>query len=185
MEVELARHNWPRLKSLRDSSALPEAIRALVDAKSVEVAEAAYWRIDNVAVVDGCLTQSAGPVASCVVQSLSLLSAPALTCALELLSQISGGYVHESPNENLGPITVEECVVEISLAFPFYCEVLESSQDERARAASIDLIMMCGLYVRTLRQRAKYVLESVLIFPDIGKLKRLIVNSLNDLESGL
>ncbi|GAA0976678.1 hypothetical protein GCM10009555_036580 [Acrocarpospora macrocephala] len=182
MEIELARHDWAGLRSFADSTALPDAIRALVGATDKESARSAYWCIDNVALLDGCLTQSAAAVTSTVVQALSRLSTPSLAYALELLAQISGGYVHEPAEQGLGPISVEECVREISLTFPFLCELLETSSNSQIRASCVDLITACGRYERALKERARHVLSSALELPEMQSHRELIVNSLRDLE---
>lgn len=181
MEIELARHDWARLRSFGDSAALPEAIRALARSVDQESALAAYWRIDGVALVDGCLTEAAAAVTPAIVQSLSRISAVALPHALELLTQISGGYVHEPESQGLGPVTLAGCVKDIALAFPLICELLESMDDVQVRSSCIDLIMGCGLYVEDLRERAKYVLSSALNLPNIEPCRRLIENSLAEL----
>lgn len=182
MEIELARHDWAGLRSFADSSKLPDAIRALVGAAEKESARSAYWRIDNVALLDGCLTQSAAAVTASIVQALSCLSAPSLAYALELLAQISGGYVHEPPEQGLGPISVEQCVREISLAFPFLCELLETSSSPQIQASCVDLITACGSYERELRERARHVLSCALDLPELRSNRELILNSLRDLE---
>ncbi|WNV89662.1 hypothetical protein [Umezawaea sp. Da 62-37] len=182
MEIELARHNWPELRSFADSATLPDSIRALAVASDKESARLAYWRIDNVALLDGCLTQSAVAVAASLVQALTAMSPPALAYALELLAQISGGYVHEPEDQGLGPVTVEECVREISLAFPYFCELLETSGSSQARASCVDLIMACGLREGYLKERARHVLVSALELPEIRSHRELILNSLRELE---
>ncbi|UOX90827.1 hypothetical protein MUY14_09435 [Amycolatopsis sp. FBCC-B4732] len=64
MEIELARHNWAELRIFADSATLPDAVRALVAAKDQKSAKAAYWRIDDVVLLDGCLTEAAPVVAT-------------------------------------------------------------------------------------------------------------------------
>ncbi|WP_152991244.1 MULTISPECIES: hypothetical protein [unclassified Frankia] len=182
MEIELARHDWAGLRSFADSAALPDAIRDLAGATDKEAARSAYWRIDSVALVDGCLTQATVPVAACVVQSLTQLSVPALDYALELLAQISGGYVHEPEDQGLGPVSIEECIGEISLAFPFFCELLETSSSSQIRVTCVDLIYCCGYHQSALKGRAKYVLSSALEIPEMQSHRELIVNSLLELE---
>ncbi|NBH08282.1 hypothetical protein [Amycolatopsis sp. SID8362] len=182
MEIELARHNWAGLRSFADSATLPDAVRALVAANDTESAKAAYWRIDNVALLDGCLTEAATAVAASVVQALSRLSEPSLAYALELLAQISGGYVHKPSEQGLGPVSVEECVHEVSLAFPFFCELLEVSGVSQICASCVDLITSCGRYERTLTERARYVLSGALDLPGLQSHRELILDSLRDLS---
>ena len=182
MELELRRHDWARLRSFSDTTLLPEAIRALAAATDKDTATAAYWRIDNVALQDGCLTESAVAVASSIVQTLTKLSAPALRDALELLVQISGGYVHEPGEHGLGPVTLEECVREVSLAFPFYVELLETSADPLVHSACICLITACGEQVDYLKARSIYILSHALQLPNMAPFQDLIRTSLRELE---
>jgi hypothetical protein len=181
MEIELKRHQWSALRSFSDSSEIPDALRALYAAHDEGSARQAYWRIDSVTISDGCLTQSTPAVSSVIVQSLPFLSESSLIYALELLSQISGGYVHEPSEQGLGPVALEDCIKEISLAFPFYCELVERSTNDQIRSACVDLIAACGSVDEGLIDRSRFVLRKALDLPATEHLRKLIVNSLREL----
>ena len=78
---ELSRHDWSGLRSfIGDASFVPNAIMALASARSETEAMNAYWRIDNVVMVDGRLSEFA----------LSDLLGPNMgTCHLPACSTVS------------------------------------------------------------------------------------------------
>ncbi|MET9223805.1 hypothetical protein ABZX65_34275 [Streptomyces sp. NPDC003300] len=59
-----------------------------------------------------------------------------------------------------GPTSEAECMKEISLGYPAYVEILETSATLDSRTACVDLILMCGLFDSELRSRSIYFLES-------------------------
>lgn len=73
LNAEIARHDWRSVRSFHgDGSLLPLAVRRLVLAESRDAAWQAYWGIDNVAMVDGRLSQSVGPLTPTLLVALDV-----------------------------------------------------------------------------------------------------------------
>lgn len=97
VEREIARFNWSELRvAMGKATDVPSAIRALLRAQSVKEADAAYWRLENVVVVQGNLYEAALPCVTVLLAALRRADRPAfVTCSLlELLFQIVNGEVH-------------------------------------------------------------------------------------------
>ncbi len=89
---ELDRVDWSALRAEGGNAAgVPAALKALCVASSEEEAAAAYWRIDNVVVVQGRVYQAAEYVVPVALQLLLAESPTVQRRALELLIQITGG----------------------------------------------------------------------------------------------
>lgn len=179
MEIELSRHDWLELRCFAASAAgLRDAVRDLVYADSREAASAAVARINNVTIVQGRLSQSSVAVAACLVQGLSVAVGPAREAIVDLLAEISGGYDDHVDLALVGPISYQDCIQEISLAFPVYCELVELGNP-----SAIDLVLMCGLNVLGLRARAEFVLAAASGIQGLGQHRDLLLDSLQDLRS--
>jgi len=57
--MEVKRYDWASLRAADDPNQLPKAIYELANSTDKAVIEKAYWSIDNVAVVQGPVFQSA------------------------------------------------------------------------------------------------------------------------------
>ncbi|MET8161228.1 hypothetical protein ABZT47_33135 [Sphaerisporangium sp. NPDC005289] len=95
-EVELNRHRWADLRVCEGrASAVPEAARGLMAAKSADEAEQYYWQLENRVVVQGQLYNSAPPLVSVLTAALlDELERPAKIGILDLLYQIVSGESH-------------------------------------------------------------------------------------------
>lgn len=97
VELEISRHPWATLRKLNGTAEhIGSALFELTYAADTDAAKAAYWKIENSAVVQGQLFESAMHVIPCL---LALLLEERLRCirisALELLFQIVAGEADE------------------------------------------------------------------------------------------
>ncbi len=97
VELEISRHPWATLRKLNGTAEqIGSALLELMSAADADAAKAAYWKIENHAVVQGQLFESAIQVVPCL---LALLLEDRLRCirisALELLFQIVAGEADE------------------------------------------------------------------------------------------
>lgn len=178
LEKEIAKHEWSSLHSFHGSSDdLPDAIRALVYAESIDEAEAAYWRLDNVTILQGRLSQSSAAVASSLTCGLHSASGPGRSYILDLLAQISGGYEDHVDIESVGPISRQICMEGIIAGFDTYCAILNSE----GNSSCVDLVLMCGLFDLELRSKAVDTLRRMLHVDDFPEIRDLISVSLVEL----
>lgn len=161
MDLELRRHSWGSLQGVSgDARILGDALWDLSRAGSREVAVGAARRVEQVAFAQGLLCEASTALASSLVHCLWRCSDYSEDLILGLLSDISAAVVSEEDPGVYGPASEAECMKEISLGYPAYVEILETSATLDSRTACIDLILMCGLFSSELRSRSVYFLES-------------------------
>lgn len=178
VDAEIGRYDWSALKSFHgDASALPAAVKALVAAEEDEPAKRAYWRIDNVALIQGRLSECAAPVVSCLVAGLPQARGSGRAEILDLLATISGGYDDHVDVERVGPVSVADCVHRMIPALPLFVDELWRT----GNASCVDLLLMCGIYAEGCRARVREILEAALRLGSCGGVKDLIEASLADL----
>jgi hypothetical protein len=180
LTAELDRYDWRQFKSfVGDGSSLPSALLALVSAESAEVAKQAYWRIDNVAMVQGRLSQSAEPLSGCLVKGLFVATPPARRYLFDLLATIAGGYEDHVDISEVGPVSIARCIEPMVQSL----DVFESELSEKGDPSCVDILLMCALNNSTLKERVRSDLERALASPLSVSIRSLIQNSLADLES--
>jgi hypothetical protein len=178
LRAEIGRHDWSKVKSfLGDGSMLPNAIQALVFARSDEQARAAYWNIDNVAIVQGRLSESVVPLTSCLLAGLPVANEFSRPYVLDLLAVIATGYDDHVDSDRVGPISVRDCVREMALQLPIFVD--ETLQ--RCNPSCVDILLMCATYDGTVRGRVSAVFQEALQSPACASIRDLISNSLADL----
>ncbi|GAA3809715.1 hypothetical protein ACFS5L_44425 [Streptomyces phyllanthi] len=184
MKVEIDRHDWGSLRSLNgeDSLILRAALCDLCEATSDSDVDLAIQRIEDEAVTQGLLSESSAAAARCLVHGLYTLTGYALVRSLETLAAIASGG--PAPARAATRTTVKRCLEEVSLGFPAYCEILESSRDIDCRSAAIDLLLMCGLHDPVLRPAARFALQSAISSGTLVELDDLMAASLAELERG-
>lgn len=101
---------WQTLKSATGSGErIREALLSLLSAENPEAANAAYWRIENQAFIQGELFEVAEACATVLTASLLDPRAPWVRIAsLEILFQVLSGYT--SNNNNTPEDLKERCV---------------------------------------------------------------------------
>ncbi len=175
---ELGKYDWSVLRSyLGRSSQLPSAIEALIFAESDQDARAAYWRIDNVAIVQGRLSESAYAVTSCLLIGLPFAKAASRDNVFDLLATIAGGYDRHIDIESVGPVSARECVRLMSRCLSTFTEEVQ-----RGNPSCVDIALMCAIYMPPLRVRVAEVFEEALDNPTCASIVDLIENSLVDLR---
>jgi len=175
---EIGRHQWSRLRSFAgDASRLPAAIEALVFAESDEDAKAAYWRIDNVALVQGRLSESALPVTSCLLVGLPFARGKGRAHIFDLLATIAGGHDEHVDTEIVGAVSVRECVRLMARSLSTFVEEVEQGDP-----SCVDILLMCAIYEPALREQVNEVFEEALKNPACAPIADLIENSIVDLR---
>lgn len=108
VEIEICRHPWDNLRKMGGTAEqVGSALLELMRAADADEAKLAYWKIENSAVVQGQLFESALHVVPCLL-ALLLEERPRYVriAALELLFQIVMGEADEEEasrgNANLG-----------------------------------------------------------------------------------
>ncbi|KAB1916005.1 hypothetical protein [Micromonospora sp. AMSO31t] len=179
LRLEIARHNWSLLRSFRgDASTLPAAVEALVCAGSDDKAREAYWRIDNVAMVQGRLSESVVPLTSCLLAGLPLAGEAARPYVFDLLAVIAGGHGDHVDSSVVGPVSAKECVRQMAECLPVFVDELF----RRGNSSCVDILLMCAVFDPRLRNRVEAVFRSALQEPTCGPISDLIESSLADLD---
>jgi hypothetical protein len=178
LDDEMSKHAWDSLRSFRGSSTtLPDAIRSLVRADSDDEADAAYWAIDNVTLVQGRLSQSSVAVAASLVAGLGVSTRLAKGYIIDLLAQISGGYDDHVDLASVGPVSWSDCMREIAEGFDVYLTML----DVEGNSSCVDLILMCATFDPALRARAVETFQHILSSGDFPDIQDLVAASLAEL----
>ncbi|MDP9023785.1 MAG: hypothetical protein M3N13_00230 [Candidatus Eremiobacteraeota bacterium] len=145
---------------------IPAALIDLCHATTDAEADKAYWRIDNVVVVQGRLFEAAAATATCILTCLPGTVGIARTRLLELLVQLGNG--EPDPSElALGNVTLSDVVRrELTRAFSFYAYLIQSglhdSNETECLIHCIDLLLVCSLYERSLKDRVVWYYEMLL-----------------------
>lgn len=179
LKGELERYDWRRLKSfVGDASSIPAAILDLVSAPSPEVAKHAYWRIDNVAIVQGRLSQSAEPLSRCLVRGLPVATPDARRYVIDLLATIAGGYDDHVDINEVGPVSIAACIEPMIESLDLFERELSDNGDP----SCVDILLMCGLHDSDIRERVRSDFRRALDNPLSAPIQDLIQNSLTDLD---
>lgn len=148
---EMSRIPWRNLRSAGNSDDVPKAIEALQAAPDEESALKAYWKIDNVVIVQGALYEAAEPAARCLLQCLLRCSSAARRHVLELLVQLGSGEPSEVELRSGNSALAARCRAEVARGYHLYANLLESSDAREEHALCIDLLGLCCLVDRKLR----------------------------------
>nr|WSX49679.1 hypothetical protein OG409_12415 [Streptomyces sp. NBC_00974] len=182
MKVEIDRHDWGSLRSLwaEDSLILRAALLGLREAVSEDDVDLAVQRVEDETVTQGALSESSAAAARCLVHGIYGFVGYSLTRVLETLGIIASEgqrLLQAQAGE-----TAKECLKSISLGFPAYCEILETSKNIDCRSSAVDLLLICGLNDPDLRSAAKFALQSARTSGDLVELNDLIVASIAELD---
>ncbi|MFJ9585523.1 hypothetical protein [Streptomyces acidicola] len=182
VKVEIDRHDWGSLRSLtgQDSLILRAALLDLCESVSDGDVDLAVQRIEDETVTQGLLSESSAAAARCLVHGIYSFSDYALAGTLDTLAIIASGG-NAMVQAQAGEIA-KECLKEIYLGFPAYCEILEVSNDVDCRSSVIDLLLICGLNNPDLRPTVKFTLQSAMNSGDMVELGDLIAASLAELD---
>jgi hypothetical protein len=155
---EIERHDWARLRSAGASAGVPEGLRALAEATSREAAEAAYWKVDNVVVLQGSLFEAAVAATSALLMVLQTCSNVARPLVLELLVQIGSG--EPDPSElaaGMGDLQTR-CIQELQRGMALFAYLLEHGTEDE-QASCVDLLGLCAQDDFDLRPQVLYLLK--------------------------
>jgi len=165
---EALRYDWSRLRAMGSAIGVPAAIEEMRCATSKSQSDDAYWRIDNIVVVQGSLYEAAAPTAACLVTALPSCSRVSRSNFLDLLFQLGNG----EPNEveiALGNGRLDEvCRAELVRAFGVYISILEESVASDCSTDfyhCLDLLVICVVADRSLKNRIAWYYQKVL---DVG-----------------
>jgi hypothetical protein len=155
---EIERHDWIQLRSAGATAGVAEGLRGLIEATSREAAEAAYWKIDNVVVLQGSLFEAAIATTSALLAVLQMCSDAARPLVLELLVQIGSG--EPDPSEFAAGLEDLQgrCTQELQRGVALFSHLLEYGTDDE-QASCVDLLGLCAQEDFELRPRVRYLLE--------------------------
>lgn len=178
----MERHDWSKLPGNGPVSKVPAAIIALQTAQSKSEAENAYWRIDNVVIVQGTVYASAVVATRCLIESLLNATTIARQFILELLVQISSANTdaNESNAISYGNI-LDACKSEVMQGCAVFFHLLEHGSMEE-RMWCIDLVGMCALDNKMVVQRAIWYFNRLLKEDLSAEMKALLENWLVELR---
>lgn len=143
MNWELQRHDWSSLRANGDASKVPEALIALQNATDEGEALRAYWRIDNVVVVQGALFEAAFPTVTALSIGLSNCTDVARPHILELLVQLVSGEPTLSERISGNEALAEDCRSVLPNALSTLFALLETAHPNE-QMHCIDLLGMCA-----------------------------------------
>jgi hypothetical protein len=155
---ESERYDWSRLAAVggRTADDVPRALEDLRAAVTDEAASEAYWRIDNVVVVQGRVLQSAAPTAACAVTLVaSAASVFSRTRLLELLEQLSGADSVEGDPGIRGAI-----IAEIRRGFAMYAGLIEYGTTLEQELCA-ELLVECARGEPALKIRVEHYLRRI------------------------
>ncbi|GAB3140738.1 hypothetical protein GCM10027290_12050 [Micromonospora sonneratiae] len=177
-DVEIARYDWQRLKSFKgDAAALPSAINALVFAESEESAEKAYWQIDNVALLQGRLSECVAPLVSRLVAGLLHACSSGRAYILDLLAAIADDYDDHVDIGHVGPVSVRDCAHRMVVQFSLHVDELRLA----GNPSCVDILLMREIYEERLTVQVKQILDEALHLDSCANIIDLIETSLADL----
>ncbi|MGW1407483.1 hypothetical protein [Streptomyces sp. NPDC002403] len=178
LTAELDKYDWRVLRSFVGGAArLPESIRLLVSAKSEEEVEIAELGIENIALVQGRLSECVPPLTSCLVVGLDLAEGRGLSRIFDLLATIAGGYDDHVDIDSVGPVSVRDCVRRMAEKLDLYVKELR----ENGNPSCVDILLMCGVYDEAARGYVSDVFRSALELRSCSGITDLIEVSLEDL----
>lgn len=152
---------------------MPGVLRALLGAGSAAEADAAYWRLDNVVIVQGRLHEAALATMSCLAVGLGRATLFGRPRALELMVQIASGEAEEDE-------LVSRCRAELLPCGAVLLDLLERGTDEES-VHCIDLLGLCALHAPVFRERAAWHLAQYGRRPLDAAVRRLLNAWLADL----
>ena len=137
----------------------------------------AYWRIDNVAMVDGRLSQSVGPLTSTLLVGLDIAGNEGRPLIIDLLANIAGGYETHVDSEAVGPVPLTECISLMAGRIEmFVAELLE-----RANPSSVDILLQIALNLDDRRPRVIGVFNQALNLASTAPIHDLLEVSLAEI----
>lgn len=102
--------DWSQVRcALGGSEGVPVALASLAAAASEKEATEAYWKLDNVVVVQGSVFEAGPLVVEPLIRMVASSVGPVRRWSLELLLQMLGGWTEPAELERIGRDLVQEC----------------------------------------------------------------------------
>lgn len=179
LDAEIDRHDWYAVRSfVGDGSSFPDAVRRLAAAESRDTAMAAYWRIDNVAMADGRLSQSVGLLTPTLLVALDVAGSESRELIIDLLANIAGGYETHVDSHAVGPVPLTKCIgLMAGRLDTFVAELLE-----RGNPSSVDILLQCALHFDDVRPTVVEVFNRAIDLDSVGRIRDLLVASLAEIS---
>lgn len=178
MVWEIQRHDWSELRADR----VPEALYALLRAKSEREATEAHQIIDSTVAVEGALYAAAVPTATCLITVLGRCTAAARPHVLEMLVQLGTGEPAQSEVLAGQQGLAKRCQAEIREGVALYLAILEIG-NEREITYCVDLLGLCCQKDPALGPKVTWYFEKLLTEPVGEPLKDLTHTWLRTLRS--
>lgn len=156
---EAQRYDWVRLRAMESAIGVPDAIERMRQARSKKESDEAYWRIDNIVVVQERLFEAAVPTAACLVTALPRCSKESRSNFLDLLFQLGNGEPDPSEVALGNAQLAESCRVELLKAYGVYISILEESVASDCEIDihhCADLLLLCAAADTTLKEQVTW-----------------------------
>jgi hypothetical protein len=176
---DIERYDWAHLRAMGSAAGVPAAIEALCRASSKAQSDDAYWRIDNVVVVQGRLFEAAFPTTVCLTSGLRTCSSVSQPDVLELLVQLGNGT--PDPSESLlGSSNLAQlCGRELTREFGSFVSIFEESvlagHADNVQH-TLDLLFLCASDDDSLRGRVVWLFEKAISTGRLMKAHRDLIH---------
>ncbi len=177
---DFERYPWARLRASVSAIGVPTAIHRLATAETQEEADSAYWRIDNVVILQGCLYEAVVPTVTCVILALPLATPIGRVQMIEFLSQVANGFWVKEELAHVPPDWPDRCRSELLRGASFYLELLPTASPDELQWC-VDLLTYCAVWDPKLRQAVSSHF-SELLQKDQGKLRDFIEKCANKIR---
>lgn len=168
MLQELQRYDWKTLRALahytmgeESAESIPGGISALAAARNEKEAERFYWRIDNHAVFNEVISESALPTVRCVLAALHACTEIARPWLLEVLVQIACAHPSEAELKHGNADLSKACHRELCYGAALFFHLLENGT-LRERHSCFDLLGFCAEIDPRIRDRSIWWFEKLL-----------------------
>lgn len=141
------------------ASDVPEALTALWRATSDSEAQVAYWRLDNVVVVQGSVYEAARHVIDACVRIAVLGGTLQRRWGMELLLQIAGGWTDPGELERLDADVASECRQRLRRSLEAIYGLL-ADEDANVRELAAEVIAQVEDRRETFDDRLRWLIDN-------------------------
>ena len=168
---------WNSLRSADCALNLPAAISDLESSTDPSVLDKAYWKIDNEAVVQGSLYQTALPVTICLLRLLSSCNRNSRVFIIELIEQFVAG----EPATGESKCLKEGILKEVILYYVDFTKML-ASMTQRELDSCTCILAHCAGYFPQFKNEIMEGMESSKNYYEDASIIRLIESRISEIK---
>lgn len=152
--------NWSEMRSANIPSNIPNALKILSESDDEQALEKAYWAIDNEAVLQGMLFQTALPVTTYLLNTLNTCTKMARPYLMELLVQLISGY--PAPIEvKMGNQDIQKNIRdEVLMRFSTFIDIADNGTNKE-KELCIDILGVLVIHNQGLKQEVIKKMEQI------------------------